>query len=222
MGGSLNSFTGNASRRCARAMTSAVLLCVVCCFAGQSAGAASKQEEKPLYLIARSSLGDPYFRHSVVLMLPISDPDLSVIIGVIVNRPTRIRLRDLFPKNAQFKDDATPAYFGGPVDVTDVSMIFRSASVPKRAIQLADGLCLTVDSGLIKKLLKNPAPNKAMRLFLGRAQWGPRQLHDEISRGAWYSIHANGSVVFNPDPERVWRTLLDQARPGTPVDYRLP
>src|SRR5579883_1439336 len=88
------------------------LLCAVSWPAGKAAGAAASKKETPLYLVARPALRDPYFQQSVVLMLPATGSPL--VVGIIINKPTRVPLVRLFPQIPSLKTKNQRAYFGGP------------------------------------------------------------------------------------------------------------
>ena len=51
-----------------------------------------------------------------------------------------------------------------------------------------------------------------MRIFLGRAQWLPEQLHYEIMEGAWYVMPADADQVFSSDPTHLWRKLVERGQ----------
>jgi putative transcriptional regulator len=153
-------------------------------------------------------------------MLPSSG--LPLIVGLIINRPTAIPLRQLFPQNPALKGKAETAYFGGPVDVGDPSVVFRTSQAPKGAIRLVDGVYLSFDPHVVETLLANPQGTQDVRIFLGRSQWAPEQLQNEMLQGAWYSVEAESKLIFAADPQQVWHTLLNRAQPANVVDYRIP
>lgn len=208
----------NGSRR--RLAVGMLIVPLVLVLIGTRLGAAQKPENKAVYLVARHGLSDPFFAHSVVLMLP--STELPLVVGLIINRPTRIPLRQLFPQNPALNSKTQTAFFGGPVDVRDPSVAFRTSQPPKGAIHLVDDVYLSFDPHFIDTLLKNPQGTQDVRVFLGRSQWAPAQLQDEILQGAWYSVEAESKLIFDSDPQQVWHTLLDRARPANVVDYRVP
>ena len=74
-------------------------------------------EEKTLFLVARTELRDPIFKESVVLMFPSSvGVGEGLIVGLIVNKPARVELSEIFPDDPALKNRPETAYFGGPVD----------------------------------------------------------------------------------------------------------
>ena len=52
-----------------------------------------------------------------------------------------------------------------------------------------------------------------VRVFSGYAGWGAGQLEAEIDEGSWYVVEALPTDVLDPDPERLWRTVL-RRQPG--------
>lgn len=196
------------------------LACVALGFLGRTLRAAQPDEGKVVFLVARREILDPFFERSVVLMLPTAK--LPLVVGLIINKPARVPLGKLFPGNAAFKNRTHTAYFGGPVDVHVPSLVFQSSKVPARALRLYQDVYLTFDSRSIVAQLKKENPSSKLRLFLGRAQWAPEQLKNEIGHGAWYSERGRGDLIFSSTPRRLWQTLHDRVSPGNYIRYRLP
>jgi len=170
---------------------------------------------KTLLLVARSGLGDPFFRDSVVLMFPASvKKEEGLIAGVIINKPTRVALSDIFPDDKEFKDRSETAYFGGPVEPRVPLAVFRANKPAKEAMLLFGDVYVSFDPDFIRELLKRPEKPADVRLFLGRAQWGPLQLENEMSIGAWYGVPAEASLIFDSKPDYLWHKLHEQAAPG--------
>ena len=181
-------------------------------------GAVRNDEEKSSFLIARRELQDPLFQKAVVLMLPLVDKD--VVVGLIVNKPTRISLHVLLPKNPLFKGGTDMAYFGGPVDIKTVGVLFRSTKTFKPAFRISGDLYVSFDPDLIDKIMKRPKQVSDARLFLGRAQWGTGQLAGEMERGSWFGEKEETSVIFRPDSGNVWLELIGELDPGNVAQLR--
>jgi putative AlgH/UPF0301 family transcriptional regulator len=169
--------------------------------------------DKSSFLIARRELDNPLFGKAVVLMLPVVDKD--AVVGLIVNRPTKITLHKLFPKIAVYKDGTAVAYFGGPVDLKTGGVLFRSTREFKQAFHLTGDLYVTFNADLIEKVLKKPKEVTDLRLFLGRSQWWPDQLADEMERGSWFGEKEANSVIFRRDSANVWIELIGALEPGS-------
>jgi len=199
-----------------------LLLGLVPSITGRAAEEKQGSDSQGHFLVARRELSDPLFEKSVVLMLPTKGTPL--LVGLIVNRPTRVPLHDLFEDSpALQKRDAT-AYFGGPVDVEigAQSAIFRSKTPPKSAIPVFGDVYVSFDPDTIATLVADSEQASTLRVFLGRAQWAPLQLENEMAKGAWYSVRGSADPIFGKFPEAVWRSLLDQAEPRPVAQCELP
>ena len=171
-------------------------------------------EDKTLFLVARPELEDPLFKESVVLMFPPSVVSAEgLVIGLIVNRPARIALSEIFPNDDTLKNRSQTAYFGGPVDVLAPGVVFRSSKAVKQAVLLFGDVYVSFDSDFIKELLKKPGKTPDMRLFVGRSQWLPGQLQNEMAIGAWHSVRADTNLIFSASPQSLWRKLFERAEP---------
>lgn len=185
---------------------------------GTIGGAAQNATNKSPFLVARRELSDPLFKESVILMLPSTDTDLDLVVGLIVNKPTRVSLRDVFPTNPALKDRTDTVYFGGPVDIHMPSMLFLSSKPIEQAVHLDGDLYISFDLEFIEETLVRPEEQvRDVRLFLGRAQWAPEQLRGEILRGSWYNEREENSWIFRRDPENVWSVLIGRLESGTPI-----
>jgi putative transcriptional regulator len=181
---------------------------------GTAGSRAQDSTEKPLYLVARPELGDPFFQESVIVMLPPLEQSPGLAVGVIVNKPIHITLKEIFPQERSLQDRSDPVYLGGPVDAGRPGAIFRAAKAPKRAMHLLADLYVSFDGDFIVGLLKKSKGDGSMRIFMGRAQWAPSQLRSEMMQRAWYGERAESSWIFSQTPQDVWRILLQRAQPS--------
>jgi len=176
--------------------------------------------DQGVFLVARRGLSDPLFEESVVVMLPKDEGPL--VVGLIVNKPSHIQVRDLFPKSkAPQKEDAT-AYFGGPVEVGTRSAIFRSTTQPKNAIPVFGDIYVAFESSAVAALAEDSQHASTVRVFLGRSQWSTEQLQNEMAHQAWYTLRGDADLIFTSHPEAAWRTLLKKLEPQPLVEYQPP
>lgn len=207
----------------ARHVPIAASLLAVCVLLGLFAPkvwAAQNGKDQVEFLVARNQIHDPFFEHSVVVMLPsVKSP---LVVGLIVNKPTRMPLGSLFPKSPAFSNRTDHAFFGGPVNIAVASLVFHSPSAPDHAFHVFGDVYLTFDSTLISSVYQNSQPASKLRLFLGRSQWAPEQLTGEMREGAWYKIEADGNLIFSTTPQTLWRTLHQRAKPNQYIRYRTP
>jgi putative transcriptional regulator len=177
----------------------------------QTAAGQQPKSERGTFLVARPELNNPLFGSSVVVMLPIKD--VPLVVGVIINKPTHVLLRDIFPDSKSLAKQDTTAYFGGPVDMDQRSAIFRSKTLPEKATVVFGDVYVTFDSDTIASLVEDSQQGSTVRIFLGRSQWAPGQLEDEVANGAWYSTDDDAHLIFSSHPDAVWHTLLKRIEP---------
>lgn len=162
------------------------------------------QTAKPMTTIviaARADLPDPNFRDSVVLVMNNLGPAPA---GLIVNRPTKIGVAELFPDIAGLARTDARVYFGGPVHIGTVSFIFRADRPPEGATPVLERVYLSNDRDLLRKLLSREKPMEGLRIFAGYAGWGPGQLENEIARGDWTLVPADSDAIFGGKSEHPW------------------
>ena len=164
-------------------------------------GDEAKQPVTAILLVARSELPDSNFKDSVVLVMNNIAPAPA---GLILNRPTKIPVSNLFPdieRLAMFDDKL---YFGGPVQVDAVSFLFRADTPPEDAVKVIDDVYLSTSGDLLRKLLSREKPMEGLRILIGYSGWGPGQLENEIARGDWKLQPADTHAIFEGKSEHPW------------------
>ena len=168
------------------------------------AGPTSAGEATPLttiLLVARPELKDPNFGDSVVLVMN----NIAVAPkGIIVNRPTQITVSSVFQDLPHLAKVDDKLYFGGPVEMTAVSFLFRADAAPENATAVLDGIYLSTDAELLYKLLRRERPMEGLRIYVGYSGWAPGQLEAEIARGSWKLVRAEAAAIFDNKSERPW------------------
>jgi len=164
----------------------------------------SADTTKPLtaiLLVAREDLPDPDFKDSVVLVMNNIGPAPA---GVIINRPTPISVSHLFPDVERLAKLQDKVYFGGPVQLATLSFLFRADTLPEHAIQVLDGVYVSTNLELLRKLLARDKPMEGLRIFIGHSGWLPGQLEAEIARGDWTLTPAKPDMIFERKSEHPW------------------
>ena len=164
----------------------------------------------PFFLVANPEMSDPVFEQTVILMLPPTEP--ALVAGIVINKPTKITLGQLFAHSTHIKNEAQTVYFGGPVDLKSPAALIRSAQATGGMSHLLDNVYLSSDKGSIREILQGAESDQEVRLFFGRAQWSVEQLHSELLQGAWTIAPATAEIVFSPEPAKLWRYLEQQAK----------
>jgi putative transcriptional regulator len=184
-------------RRAAGAVCALLLLAM----ASWPAAADEPSRLTTILLVARDKVSDPNFGGSVVLVMNhVADGP----VGVIVNRPTRMSVAELFPDMKRLAAIEDKVYFGGPVEFGTVWFLFRAAKRPARSVRAFEDVYLSGNRELLFRLLRREKPMENLRIFVGHSGWAPGQLEAEIGRGDWMLEHAEKNAVFEPDAERPW------------------
>ncbi len=159
-------------------------------------------------LVATPALADPNFDRAVVLLL---DHDEQGSLGVVLNRPTPVDVRDILLPWAPLAGDPGVVFQGGPVALDSALGVAvipgEEGPLGWRRVHGAIGL---VDLEAPPELLA--AALGGLRIFAGYSGWGPGQLEDELGDGAWYVVDSEPGDVSFPDPERLWRAVLRRQR----------
>jgi len=179
--------------------------------------AAATDLDVPSLLVALPQVQDPFFRKSVVLLIHHSEEGS---LGLIVNRPTGISVRDILEgMEIEWAGEAAAmTHFGGPVQPQLGTVLFSTLAEgvdgpsgngggsgdggPTAASEIASGISLTQHIGDLGRLAARPP--ERFRLLLGYAGWGEGQLVEEIVRNDWLTAPVAAEIVFAPDPEEAW------------------
>jgi putative transcriptional regulator len=178
-------------------------LCALLLLSGSSRSV-SAPDAKPLtaiLIVAKEGLPDPNFEKSILLVMNNLGPGP---IGIIINRPTRIPVSNLFPDLKHLATLHDKVYFGGPIDFGSVWFLFRAARAPLHAILACDGVYLSADRRLLLQLLGRKNPMDSLRIFVGHAGWAPGQLEAEIERRDWTLKRAEPAAIFSGGSEHPW------------------
>jgi putative transcriptional regulator len=163
-----------------------------------------------VFLVASPSVEDPFFRQSVVLVLPSGQDE--AIIGLIINRPTTLPLGHLFPREKSLQQLPIPVHFGGPVNFAAPAFLVRAKNRPAKLLHLFEDVYLGTDIDVLKALVTQATADKNFRVYLGHAGWTEDQLDGEIAEGGWYVLPADASAIFSTKPESLWSTLVARAQ----------
>jgi putative transcriptional regulator len=165
-----------------------------------------------ILIVARAELPDSNFADSIVLVMNNLGP---APVGVIVNRPTKIAIAQLFPELKHLSRLQDKVYFGGPLEFPSVWFLFRAAAPPEHAdaVRAFGSIYVSADRTLLRRLLGRDKPTDGLRIFVGHAGWGPGQLEAEIDRGDWTSKRADSDAIFGGHSEHPWPAPVPSGPP---------
>lgn len=164
-----------------------------------AAAAQPVREPAPgVLLVADERMTDPRFTGAVVLLI---EHDRTGSWGLIINKPTDIGVAEVAP-SIELSGQDPVVYFGGPVQVDQLRLLYRDGSAPHEDDTGLPGVGWS-DSG--EELSKRLAEDSGrVRVYAGYAGWAPGQLAFEVAHGGWRMIQGRPGNVFSDEPERLW------------------
>jgi putative transcriptional regulator len=174
--------------------------------AGTTAAPASPQVKPGVFLYASPSLGDPNFVETVVLLVQ-HGPDGSM--GLIVNRPTGVRVREAVDELAESRGLELRVYEGGPVQPDVVLALVRPPRAMANALRVLPDVQLSAEPRRWKELARDPEVDGRLRVYAGYAGWAPGQLARELRLGSWVVAPADARSVFSSEPKALWPRVHD-------------
>ena len=155
-------------------------------------------------LLAHPDLPDPNFAHTVVLLVHTGDDGAM---GLILNRPAKMRLKKLFPQLQIPINGSDPVYAGGPVEESVGVALMRSKAKLTQPLRVAGDVYLVTGKGLLEKTVQSGKDAASFRVYLGYAGWGPEQLDRELAVDAWTILPFSAETVFDAEPATLWERL---------------
>jgi putative transcriptional regulator len=155
-------------------------------------------------LVASPKLLDPNFMHTVVLLCE-HGPEGSY--GLILNRPGDFVLSDLGSDAPLLRGREDRVWFGGPVQVEHLQLLHRRTVPVPDSIEIVPGVRLGGDPDALCEALTGCDPD-SVRFLVGYSGWGAKQLEAEMGEGAWVVCPARPEIIFDEQPETLWRRVL--------------
>jgi putative transcriptional regulator len=164
-------------------------------------------------LVATPRLVDPNFERGVVLLL---DHDDSGSLGVVLNRPSPVPVRDILPGWEALVAEPGVLFHGGPVAIESALAVASISSHQDPAGDPVGFRRLFDQTGIVD--LDTPTELLAgavtgMRIFVGYAGWGDGQLAAEIEEGSWYVVPPERGDIYGASPGGLWTGVL-RRQPG--------
>lgn len=173
-----------------------------------AAGAQGGEQDDAYVLIATSALNNSSYRRTVILALPTEG---GHHMGIVLNRPSRRLLADLFPGHAASKSVDDPVYFGGPMSRQAIFALVQSDRSPGRgALRIMDSLYLAMTESSVDRVIEQ-WPQRA-RFFVGDVIWRPGELREELGDSYWHVMNAHPDLMFRKDTQGLWDELSRLAR----------
>jgi putative transcriptional regulator len=163
----------------------------------------------PGLLLAMPQLADPNFSRAVVLMIEHSDQGSF---GLVINHPSPIKATELL-ESLEMRwrgEDSAVVWAGGPVSPQTGWVLHEPVGAAQPGaggtIEITSTIALSTSPDRLRAIANQPPRN--VRLLLGYSGWGPGQLAQEMSRGAWLHTNVDPQLVFDTPADEMWDAAM--------------
>ncbi len=164
---------------------------------------ADSTDNDGIFLVATEQLQGSSFEQAVILLTHYSDRGAT---GLTINRPTRISLKQAFPRIQQLRQRTERLYLGGPVSTSAIFVLLRTLQPNNTMHRIAGDIYFSTGENAFSRPQKSAALI-ARRTYAGYVGWTPGQLQNEISRGDWLMVHTHPAIIFEENTESLWHRL---------------
>jgi putative transcriptional regulator len=164
------------------------------------------------FLIAMPGMADDTFARTVVYLCEHNERGA---LGLVINKPIDIKLKNLFEKVELSLDRAElaeqPVYFGGPVQTERGFVLHEKLGDDGAAfsstMSIPGGLEMTTSRDVLEAMAHGAGPKKVL-VTLGYSGWQAGQLEDELGRNGWLTVDADPAVIFDTPVEARYERAL--------------
>ncbi len=154
-------------------------------------------------LIAMPGMLDPNFSTTVTLICEHNDEGA---LGIVINRPTDLKLGGLFEQlSVEDPDPDTangPVMAGGPVGPERGFVLHGPEQSYENTLAVSDEIRLTLSRDIIDAMASGHGPERTL-VALGYAGWEAGQLENEMLANSWLNVPATPELIFEtPFAER--------------------
>ena len=155
-------------------------------------------------LVANPLMPDGSFKRSVILLTEHHETEGTL--GFILNREMDLQLSDVL----DITDIDTFALSnGGPVQMDTLHFVHRVPDIFPNSDEICEDVYWGGSFDMLRLHLQNQRLNTTeVKFFVGYAGWSPGQLAGEIEQESWVVCPGNAEIVFETEPESLWRKAL--------------
>lgn len=161
------------------------------------------------FLIAMPDTDDEMFGGSLVY---VCEHDENGAMGVIVNKPSDVKMDSIFMSNEQ----ATPFHLrdeflltGGPVQVDRGFVLHTPQGEWQSSLKVNERIALTVSRDILEQLGNREQVSQVL-VCIGYAAWSKGQLEQELANNAWLTVEADTDILFEVPPKLRYAAALQK------------
>lgn len=165
-------------------------------------------------LIAPPSLLGNFFEKTVIL---VTEDTFSGSMGIVLNKVSKMSLKEFSRKNNAEIDIPGYVYIGGPVNTKALVMVHSNEWSCDNTMQVSDRFSISSSSHMLTRLSMGDFPRQ-WRLFVGLCSWSRNQLKQELKGippydhdRSWLTASADLHTVFDFDGEDQWVVSIERS-----------
>jgi len=171
--------------------------------------------EKGVLLVASPLLSDPNFHQAVLLII---EHGRGGTVGLILNRPTNMLLSEALPDFTVLKRTNHRLFTGGPVEQTQLVLLFRLTQLLPNTRQIVAGVYVGTPR-VLERIMTQPKTSETFRAFAGFSGWAPGQLEHEMLEGAWGILPSDTFNIFDKDPAMLWPDCISRLQTPRTISH---
>ena len=165
----------------------------------------SQKSLKGQLILDNGKLRGSFFHRTVIL---ICQHDSEGAFGLVLNRSTKNKVGEAVVANLPDTLKEETLFLGGPVQPQALSYLHNDTYLPDANVLTNLSLGHSLDS--LVDLGESFSSTVRLKIFAGYAGWSPGQLEDEMKRDTWMTHPASLELVFHPNPEQLWPSILKE------------
>jgi putative transcriptional regulator len=171
--------------------------------------------KKGVLLVASPLLEDSNFHQTVLLIV---EHGRGGSVGLVLNRPTNVLLSEALPDFTVLKRTNHRLFAGGPVERTQLVLLFRLTRLLPDTRQIVDEIYVGTPR-VLERIMTQPKPTETFRAFSGFAGWAPGQLEHEMLEGAWGVLPSDAFNIFDKDPATLWPDSISRLQAPRTISH---
>ena len=165
----------------------------------------SQKSLKGQLILDNGKLRGSFFHRTGIL---ICQHDSEGAFGLVLNRSTKNKVGEAVVANLPDTLKEETLFLGGPVQPQALSYLHNDTYLPDANVLTNLSLGHSLDS--LVDLGESFSSTVRLKIFAGYAGWSPGQLEDEMKRDTWMTHPASLELVFHPNPEQLWPSILKE------------
>jgi putative transcriptional regulator len=155
-------------------------------------------------ILDNGKLRGSFFHRTVIL---VCQHDAEGAFGLVLNRSTNNKVGEALVANISDVLKEETLFLGGPVQPQALSYLHTDAYLPDANVMPNLSVGHSLES--LMEIGDSYSTTQRIKVFAGYAGWSPGQLDDEMNRDTWLVHPASCELVFNPQPEKLWQSILE-------------